>query len=222
MAGGYAALSPYWFQRLGLSWIALSLLIVSIAYFTRQPRLLAKRPDGTKPLWAWLLFWPIYSLAWVTLAIYKVSTRDAPASEIIPGLWLGGRLSAKQLLAIQPNWAGVVDLALEFPRSSPLAIDYLSLAVLDGTAPSEAQLREGIDWIDKRVPHGPVLVHCALGHGRSSTLVAAYLLHRDPAETIAGVVQAMKLKRPGVALNAAQVRKLETFRGRLTMGSIAR
>lgn len=61
--------------------------------------------------------------------------------------------------------------------SNPLPIAYLWLPVIDHTDPALGQLLLGAQFIDTAVRIGHrVLVHCAMGIGRSRTMVAAYLI----------------------------------------------
>ena len=50
----------------------------------------------------------------------------------------------------------------------------------------------------------PVLVHCALGHGRSACVVIAHLLHAGRAATVGEALALVAERRPGVGLNIGQ------------------
>jgi protein-tyrosine phosphatase len=58
---------------------------------------------------------------------------------------------------------------------------------------------------------GATYVHCALGHGRSATLVAAVLLELGLATDPDDAVNRIRLLRPGVALSPAQRVQLHQF-----------
>ena len=54
---------------------------------------------------------------------------------------------------------------------------YLNLAVWDTHAPTAQQIETGVQWaLAQRAAGRPVLVHCAHGHGRSATVLAAILI----------------------------------------------
>jgi protein-tyrosine phosphatase len=56
-----------------------------------------------------------------------------------------------------------------------------------------------------------VLIHCAHGHGRSATLLAAVLIADGAAEGVAEAEAAMRAVRPRVKLNRRQQASLVTW-----------
>jgi len=55
----------------------------------------------------------------------------------------------------------------------------------------------------------PVLIHCALGHGRTGMVTAAVLVASGEAQTAADAIAMIQTVRPGVKLNKAQRLTLE-------------
>ncbi len=198
--------------RLLLGWVTASFLVVAASYARARPHLLLKRLDGRRPWWAWLTLWPYYSLAWATWWIYRTVDRRAPSTEIAPGVWLSRRLTNREARASGIVWRSVLDLAAELPRTSVLGASYRSLAALDGTPPTIGQLRAGVAWINERITTGPMLVHCALGHGRSASVIIAWFLAMDEHLTVELAIKRVREARPGVGLKQAQIRCLEEFR----------
>lgn len=107
---------------------------------------------------------------------------------------------------------GEINLEIEHPEMPPKSIDaYLWLPVEDKKAPTMDQLTIGTAAVKQMVDLGnTVYVHCKNGHGRSPTLVAAYLVRyegKEPGEAI----EFIKSKRPEVHLEEEQMKALEAF-----------
>ena len=211
LACAASALSAAWVTRALLLWVALALLIVAIAYLTNSPRLLFKKDNGTREWWSWLLLWPYYLLAWLSFWSHFLTNRRAASSEIAAGLWLSRRLSAREARSANIGWRAILDLACEFPRTPLEGCEYLSLPVLDGTAPTLEQMSIAVDYINRGRDRGPVLLHCALGHGRSATIAVAWLLNCGIAESVEDGIAQVRKVRPGVGLNAKQISQLNEF-----------
>jgi hypothetical protein len=192
---------------------ALSFLLVALAYLLNIPAVFCKRPSGSIPWWAWPVHWPYSTLSWLSYAIYRQIDRRPATCEIAPGVWLGRRLTAREAAAHQPAFGAVLDLACEFPRTPIPNATYRSLPVLDATPPSLDQIRSAVGWIDEHRPRGPILIHCALGHGRSASIVAAWLLsHADGDRLVSRAVETVQQLRPGVQPNKDQICRLREYR----------
>lgn len=159
-----------------------------MAYATRRPRLLGKRLDGTLGPLQVLALAPYHALNALSYALACASSREDAADEIVPGLWLSRRLNRRdQALIGSMNPRAVLDAAVEMFEIKSLrgaGIQYLSLPLLDTRAPTPEELSLAVAWIEENLGRGPVLVHCALGHGRSATLIAAFLLRSRRASAV--------------------------------------
>lgn len=104
------------------------------------------------------------------------------------------------------------DLSLERIRlDAPFGVDYyLWLPVPDRGAPTEAQFELGVAMIRFCVARKIHLyAHCARGHGRAPTLVAAYLI--STGMPLRKAVALVKQRRPVTHLNRAQYQGLRRF-----------
>lgn len=204
-------------QRVVFACCGIAALLVGIAYLIGRPGLLFKRDDGSRPWWAWVLLWPYFGLSWTTFWLYRATSRGERSTEIGPGVWLSRRLLADELRGGR-EWAGVVDLTAEFPRVRADGADYLLLPVLDAAPPTVEQLARAVRWIEGQRARGPVLIHCALGHGRSASVVCAWLLATGAAGDVEAAVARVRAARPGVGLKAAQLARLDEYARGLSKG----
>lgn len=133
--------------------------------------------------------------------------------EVVDGLYVGTNQCCQTHFDERLIGIGIeADISLEEERlDSPLGVHfYLWLPVKDHRAPSQGQLEVGVAALRKLVKLGrKVYIHCKNGHGRSPTLLAAYLIAKGMS-----VDQAIKLikgKRPAIHLEEVQRRVLDGF-----------
>jgi hypothetical protein len=120
------------------------------------------------------------------------------------GWWLGGRYS--HLLG--RRWDGIIDLTVEFPEYAE-GDKYMCIPLWDGLPPTPAQLEEAANFAADCYcdntddnPHGQVLIHCAHGRGRSTTVMCAALVKTQLFPTWQAAFDAIKSGRPVVRLNS--------------------
>ena len=209
-AGAVAWEVVHW-PALPFLYVALSFALLSLAYAGVGPRLLLKRASGRRSAWGWLLFGPYFLLTGMAFHLYRVLSLELAFAQVMPNLFFGRRLTFQE--ARRLKWVGVLDLACEFEEIGLLrdSSGYRSLPVLDGTSPTEQQMRSVVGWLEEAVPSGPVFVHCALGHGRSACVVIAYLLSVGLVASAAEGEGLLRSLRRGVWLNATQRQQLRKF-----------
>lgn len=207
----------WWPLVIVAAWAGVSFLLLAVLYALNWSGPLGKRATGGRWFWAWPIFGPYFLLAEISYLMARKSGRVEPHSEVVPGLYLGRRLTtaeaevAMRTLGIR----GVVDLACEFSEVPVFrAAEYLSVPVLDAMPPREDQLSEAIAWIDRVRKVGPVYLHCALGHGRSATVAAAYLVKTGLANDVTDAIRKIKMGRAGIKLHPAQRAAAESIRRR--------
>ena len=124
--------------------------------------------------------------------------------------------------ALPPGVSAVIDVTAELPRIAS-SEQYLNLLTWDTHGPTPSQIETAVRWIaEKRRRSRKVLVHCAHGHGRSVTVLAAALLaEREAVEeeeakscssasnSIDSVVAHIQKFRPRAKLNSRQREALE-------------
>lgn len=103
-----------------------------------------------------------------------------------------------------------IDLEKERQDVAPDVEVYLWLPVLDKTAPSVDQFAAGVILMtDMTKRSKKVYVHCQYGHGRSPTLVAAYLISQG--RTVSEAIDTIKAARPEIHLEEGQMQALEEY-----------
>ncbi len=217
-----------------LYYAALSCLALGLAYFLNRPQILMKRADGRLHWLSWLLFAPYQLNNHLFLEVFRRTSSKPRWTEIVPGLWLGGRLRPGDEMKLasagfgaatflSPQRGGdisvappsVLDVTVEFaevPWLRRLA-GYRCIPLLDTTAPTPDQLRDGLAFLAERLARGPVYVHCAFGHSRSATFVLGHLVASGQCRTVDEALAFVQTKRPRVRLSSPQLAVLrQVFR----------
>jgi protein-tyrosine phosphatase len=195
-----------------LIWVGVAFAVVAIAYGSGRPQLLMKREDGSQPMLAWIILWPYFLLARLSFLIYRLSHRSKVAvAEVLPGVWFARRLTRREIRDSRVSWSAVLDLAAEFPRVEIYGATYRSVPIMDGAVPSEEQLHDVVAWIDGQVAHGNVLVHCALGHGRTGSIILAWLLAKGHVSDVNAGMAHLLSRRSTFGMSKAQVSALNRF-----------
>ena len=194
--------------------LAVAFLGVGAAYAGVGPRAFLKRADGRLRIAGYALFWPYFVLNHASLLAYRQFTRERAFDEIVPGVFLGARLFPGDERALRElEIVRVLDLTCEFSEVGFLrrAVGYLCIPLLDTMPPSQAELDRGIAWLETAPADSPVYVHCAMGHGRSATFVAALLVARGLACDARAAEAHVQSMRPRAGLNPAQRQALAEY-----------
>lgn len=214
--GFYAATS----QALALRLISISFAIafsgVGLAFAFVGHSAFFKKANGQLSLLSYVLYWPYHLLNWISLCGFRRAGKENAFDKIDENVYLGCRLSQSDKPDIERlGIKSVLDLTCEFSETPALRqLSYLCIPVLDTRAPSLELLEDGAKWIEKESAQGPVYVHCALGHGRSATFVAAYLLLTGKARTPQQAIDKIRVLRPRIKLHPEQVALLEKMAAR--------
>jgi len=135
-------------------------------------------------------------------------------SQITENIFLGTNLCCltKSHIQILLDFGITAEIDLERERqdSAPDVEVYLWLPVTDKTAPTMNQLVSGVSLINQMTKRGKkVYVHCQYGHGRSPTMVAAYLISQD--KTVNEAIDTVKEARPEIHLEEVQIEALKNW-----------
>ena len=218
-AGTYYALAamvvallgiPIWPWGSFLLWPAAGLAIMAAAYWRLGPGIFRKR-DGVLPLSTLIVLGPVLLGQWLSLRFYR--RRCRPWDVVTPGVWIGSKLSTREArTAVQRGATAVLDLSGEFSEAAPfLKIRYLSLPILDLTAPSLKQLHTAVAYIEEHSRRSAVYVHCKIGFSRSAAVVGAYLLASGEARTSDEAVGMLRSVRPQIVVRPEILAALNAF-----------
>ncbi|WP_462176021.1 diacylglycerol kinase family protein [Pseudoalteromonas gelatinilytica] len=195
-------------------WTALSLLLVSGAYFFNIARIFRKRENGVIPIYIRWAFIPFLLGAQLYNAWSRKNDKVPPLQQINEHLFLACRLFPSDIDTMKEmGITAILDVTCEFDglewSSTQENIRYLNIPVLDHSVPTSAQLHQAINWIDHQVKEDRrVVVHCALGRGRSVFVMAAYLLSQNKDADVHQVLAQIKETRETANLNKRQLRHL--------------
>ncbi len=107
-----------------------------------------------------------------------------------------------------------IDLDDKRRMGVPDLLHFLWLKVPDRKAPSQSQLSAGVAFLDSLVKSNiKVFVHCLYGHGRSPTLVSAYLISKG--SSVKRAVERVKKARPEIHLEKEQLEALRKYESSL-------
>jgi protein-tyrosine phosphatase len=192
-AGGAAIL--LWWGSIALALVAVNYGFAGAAGFQKQ--------HGRQSLAVAVLLtphrWGVEANRWRRLR------RETGPSPICDGVWLGPLPSARQMK--QRGFQGLVDLTSELiMERGPWR--YRGFPWLDVTSPSPEDLVAAAQEIEALREHGPVLVACAMGRGRSAAAVAAWLLFRGRAASAGGAIAQVRGLRPQTVFRATNIEAL--------------
>lgn len=196
------------FGYLSVSFAALALL-----YFARPSLTKFKSSAGRLRLVGIIIFAPYLFFSTGLLRLQACFLQTSAFHQIISGLVIGRRPFTFDIENLQNlGINSIVDLTWEFQEDRFITqnVDYLSVPVLDGTAPTPEQLKAIVHWVGQRQDK-VVLIHCALGHSRSALVVSALLLVRQQATSPEAAVKILQAVRPGVGSNFEQRNRLTEF-----------
>jgi len=206
-----------WLFSLIMLWTAISLALVALAYFRNNAAIFRKRSDGTIPKAVRVLFWPFMLGVYAYNKAVRALSSTPSIQRIEPGLFLAARLTPTDVEALHEHGIdAVLDVTAEFESLNVSllgeGIDYLNVPVLDHSYPDFPTLLKAVRWIEaQRKKNRSVVVHCALGRGRSVMIMVAYLFARAPNKSIAEVMKQIQSIRHRARLNSAQHKALQEY-----------
>ncbi|WP_395339202.1 diacylglycerol kinase family protein [Ningiella sp. W23] len=212
-----AVFSPSWYFTVILAWVSLSLFAVSMAYITDSPWIFRKNDRGDIPLYIQWVFIPFLLGVQMYNSWQRKTDSVPPLQEIKPGIFLACRLFPSDIEILRKeNVSAILDATAEFSgliwSAQDEDLDYLNVPILDHKAPHKQDIEKAINWIHNHIrDNKSVVVHCALGRGRSVLIVAAYLIATNYSESVDAAIKLINGIRGTARLNKYQHRKLDAM-----------
>src|SRR5438874_12779044 len=187
-------------------WPGGGFVALAIAHRKGAHRLFGKRPDGSLPLWSWLVFFPLLVYMWAIWHLTRIVKHEPARSVVSRQLVIERRLLASEL---DENFDNYIDLTAEFAEPSTIrrCPAYRSFPILNDAAPSPEALRAAIHSLRP----GRTFVHCGRGYGRAGLFALAALLTSGEAASVEDGMRMLRAARPGVRLNQEQQRCIQCF-----------
>lgn len=189
-------------------WFGCSFITLGIAYAGVGAKIFGKKKNGQISKWSLALMLPYILLTWAVWHIQRFISKEDCCNEIAPEIWLGRKPYLNEL---PNNISLIVDLTAEFsePSNVILGKTYICLPTLDTYVPNKCVFDELIKTISEW--EGNVYIHCALGHGRSATVVAAVLIIKGLVNDLEEAEKLLKTARPGIKFSQIQRNLLKSL-----------
>jgi protein-tyrosine phosphatase len=134
-------------------------------------------------------------------------------NKIINNIWLGVSISNYDLLS-QLGIRYVIDVRGEYnddvTELSKLGIGYFKISIPDWQAPRSDQIALFLKLINL-LGKDDIYIHCAVGKGRSASLVVIYLIEFGYAKTIEEASQIIKDAGNIIQLDEQQMNKVNFY-----------
>ncbi|TYK65093.1 diacylglycerol kinase family protein [Colwellia echini] len=199
------------------AWLGLSFSAVSFAYIFDLPGVFRKNSNGAIPFYIRWLFIPFLLSAQLYNAWARKNDKVPAIQKIDDNLFLACRLFPSDIpFLTKQNITAILDVTAEFDGLDWTAenenLDYLNLPVLDHKSPNPEKLVKAIHWIKNHLSNqNSVVIHCALGRGRSVLVMAAYLLSQNNTLSVSQVLEKIQGVRTTAGLNKVQLKALNKY-----------
>jgi diacylglycerol kinase family enzyme len=201
--------------KLLFAWIFVSLAVVSFAYLSQKPSIFRKKTNGSIPIYMRWLFIPFLLGAQLYNSWLRRNDSVPAIQQVRDNLFLAARLFPSDVDTLKGyGVTAILDATAEFDGLDWTAesedLHYLNIPVLDHQSPNATDLNKGINWIQNQVDNGrKVVIHCALGRGRSVLFMTAYLMSLDEQLTVEDAVAEINRVRNTARLNSHQLKSLK-------------
>ena len=207
---------------------AISLFLVSLAYFLLRPHFFQKTSTGHMSAGAWILFAPYFLFAWLNSRIW---TRAHPEdSLLIDNQQLQIYLGRIPHPSIVQKYTFLFDCCAELPCSTPVTQTqtqtqtqcnghYAAYPSLDLIPLQANQLHHAVEQLDQlyqgsqlyELNHSKMLIFCALGYSRSASILAAWLIKHHHCQNAHDAMTFIQNARPWIVLKDEQLKNINLY-----------
>jgi protein-tyrosine phosphatase len=206
------AVAGVWTRPWGwlLMWPAVSMVVVAGAYVGLYGDITRKR-NGQLGFAASVVLAPWLIAQHASLIYYR--RQAGPWNAAAPGVWIGRRLNeCEAMIAVSQGVTAVIDLTAEFSQTPAFrSLPYLTLPILDLTAPTPTQVDAALDFINAYRRDGVVYVHCKIGYSRSAAIVGSWLIDSGLAATPEEAISRIRAARPSVVVRPEAFAAIQAF-----------
>lgn len=186
-----------------LWWFAFSFLMVSLGYLALNETVFQKKANGKFSFAANVVMFPYRFFSKLTRK-YFFKTNNIE-TQVYENLYIGDYNSSKNT-----SCDSVFDLCVEYEKANQKS-NYINFPKIDLVPLSTKDLTEGIAILDDLLKENKVLVHCALGMSRSSTLVIAWLLDKKVVTSVKEAEEMLKSKNYSIHLSQKHINLLNNY-----------
>eukprot|EP01138_Halocafeteria_seosinensis_P009239 gb/GECG01009442.1/.p1 GENE.gb/GECG01009442.1/~~gb/GECG01009442.1/.p1 ORF type:complete len:261 (+),score=14.84 gb/GECG01009442.1/:1-783(+) len=167
--------------------------------------------DGHIPMWRKIVLLPyLFPMRAIWWTRHKFILKENPYDKISPNIYVG-RYCMKYPQEFPQEATVVVDLTAEFGQDKEVVKgrEYFLLTALDCTMPPPKQLTNLAQRLCNMREDNIFYIHCANGHGRSSSLAALMMVIQGVQVNWRDAFEEMKKHRPLINIQPPQERILD-------------
>ena len=177
---------------------AIPCVLLATSYLLNNPNFITgKNKNGKRSITLSVLNSPWLIITYICWYISSELSKEDKCNKIINNIFI----SRYPVVVPNDEFDLIIDLTSEFPKPKIGNNNYLCVPNLDGVALKNINIPE----ID---PKSKVLIHCAQGHGRSSSYCALVLIKLGIANSTFEALNIIKKSRPGAVPSKSQLKQL--------------